>query len=166
MGREGGSGQDHGYLADEIIISPAASRPPLHSSVLTAWLILFSSTNIDSLGSFHLVPIKKALLIVLLLNLFCSCEKHPAASRNSAALLVRALRAVRPRYPPESALPAAVQGTGPRGCLSAEGDIRVVLGMRLQRCCLLLGDVALLLRASVSLFSLVVPDHFCNTLSS
>lgn len=96
---EGGSRQDHGYLADEIIIIPAASQPPLHSSVLTVRLILFSSTNIDSLGSFHLVPIKKTLLIVLLLNLFCSCEKHPEASRNSLVQLTWSLRAVCPQYP-------------------------------------------------------------------
>lgn len=76
-----------------------------------------------------------------------------------------------PSIPSKTALPAAVRGTGPGTgsarvlpSLSAKGEIRVVLGRRLQRCRLLSGDGALLLRASVSLFSLVIPGRFCNAL--
>lgn len=76
-----------------------------------------------------------------------------------------------PSIPSETALPAAVQGTGPGAgsartlsSLSTKEEIRVVLGMRLKRCGLLLGDAALLLCASVSLLSLVIPGHFWNVL--
>lgn len=127
-------------LADEIIITLSTSRPPLHSSVLTAQLILFSSTNIDSLGSFHPVPIKKALLLLLLLNLFCSWEKHPTASRQLPALLHA------------SAMPSVLCLPVGRD-LGQDGCCRDVLGSQ--------GD-ALLLHASVSLLCLENPDHPCS----
>lgn len=73
-----------------------------------------------------------------------------------------------PLIPSETAVPAAPQGTGPGSgsarilpSLSTKGEIRRVLGMR-QSYDLLLGNAALLLCASVSLVSLVIPDHFCN----
>lgn len=150
------SGQDHGSLADEIIITPAASRPPLHSSALTARLILFSSANIDSLGSFHPAPIKKASLVLLLLNLFCSCEKHPAASRHlPAPLCARAVPSV-----PPALLACAPLSWGQDGHRRGVG---VILGLGCGGVLGSWGD-ALLLRASVSLLHPRRADHFCCVL--
>lgn len=128
--------------------------------MLTARLILFSSANIDSSGSFHLVPIKKALLRVLLLNLFCSCEKHPAVWRNSPTPSAQTLGAVCPQHlqncfardgiwvwlSKDSVQPFH-QGRDQDGA----GDEAELWSAP--------GDAALLLRASVSLVSLVIPDH-------
>lgn len=66
---------------------------------------------------------------------------------------------------PESALPDAVQGAGlEAGSVSAKQKVRIVVGMRLQSAFLLLEDTALLLCASVSLWSPVIPHHFGNVL--
>lgn len=108
--------------------------------MLTAQLILFSFTNIDSLGSFHPVPIKKALLLLLLLNLFCSWERHPAASRRLPALLHAGA---------VSLVLSLLMGQE----LGQDGCCRDVLSSQ--------GD-ALLLRASVSLLPLENPDHRCS----
>lgn len=73
-----------------------------------------------------------------------------------------------PSIPSETALPVALQGMGPgsgsaRILSSLSTKIRMVLGVR-HNYDLLLGDAALLLWASVSHVSLVIPDHFCNWL--